>query len=185
MAIEFLAAATNQFVDIKNGAPMVFKKHKKGKPNRRSALSSFRHTSSASGKIGTHELFDKYLDIYYCGSNENRLLRTQFPFTPFVRWMPASSLYIHIPCLYNILQMFLCSHSMHVCRQFSAHIFVLPLKLNFQRQFLFFFLCLKQRDVAICYFLPTETRLCNTESETFALCFSFICMCATLFYVSG
>lgn len=31
MAIEFYAAATTQFVDINNDAPMAFKAHKKGK----------------------------------------------------------------------------------------------------------------------------------------------------------
>lgn len=66
MAIELYAAATDQFVDIKNGAPMIFKKHKKGKPNRRSAISNFRH-NSAREKMGIQELYHRDLDIYYGG----------------------------------------------------------------------------------------------------------------------
>lgn len=65
--------------------------------------------------MGIQELLDRYLDIYGCGSNDNRLLRCSIRIRihPFVQLMPASSLYN--PCLHKHLQMFFRTpNSMHV-----------------------------------------------------------------------
>lgn len=48
-------------------------------------LSSFRHTSAREKRMGIQELYDRYLDIYCCGSNENRLLRCSIRIHPFFR----------------------------------------------------------------------------------------------------
>lgn len=92
-------------------------------------LSSFRHTSTRE-RMGSQELYDRYLDIYCCGSNENRLLRCSIRIHPFAYngYPPQAFTTLVYTRVYRC---FLCTPIRCMCAaNFFAHIFVLPLKLN-------------------------------------------------------
>lgn len=121
--------------------------------------------------MGKQELFDRYLDIYYCGSNGNRLLRSWTRIHP-VRTMDARLKPLQPVSTQEFTDVFVPPFDACVPPIFRAH-FCAAIKIELLAPILL--RCWKQKDVAICYFLPAETQIFHTGYDTFAFAYmSFV-----------